>query len=269
MIRFYMTYYCGWWCRGSTHLQMQWQGWTVFTKTLWESWPVYGMRTYTDRLIKSNKQSQKQFLHPDHWTQKSRECDEHIWFVVRHRIGHVTASLTRLIVLLWRTIAASHSKSNYRTITPLHLWTSMLRQHAPTYQRICITYFSKAVWIHQKPFRPLHNDTFRYQYKPRQLWTLHYLSFNLSFIQYQDYIMDTTHYWPFAREYSIWNAAVTALQFWTADLKPHILSDAIEQVYTAFFCSHSAQQLQNQPEEVIFSCFMTTLNNSFKWELTQ
>ena len=42
------------------------------------------------------------------------------------------------------------------------------------------------------------------------------------------FIMDATHYWPFAREYSIWNTAVTALQFWMADLKPPILSDAIE-----------------------------------------
>ena len=41
MIRFFMTYYCGWWCRGSTHLQMQWQGWTAYNnKTSWESWPV-------------------------------------------------------------------------------------------------------------------------------------------------------------------------------------------------------------------------------------
>ena len=40
--------------------------------------------------------------------------------------------------------------------------------------------------------------------------------------------METTHYWPFARKYSIWNAVVTALQFWMADLKPHILSDTIE-----------------------------------------
>ena len=42
------------------------------------------------------------------------------------------------------------------------------------------------------------------------------------------YVMDATHYWPFAREYLIWNATVTALQFWTAALKPHILSNAIE-----------------------------------------
>ena len=32
--------------------------------------------------------------------------------------------------------------------------------------------------------------------------------------------MDATHYWPFAREYSIWNAALAALQFWMADLEP-------------------------------------------------
>ena len=40
--------------------------------------------------------------------------------------------------------------------------------------------------------------------------------------------MDATHYWLFAREYSMWNAAVTALKFWTVDLELHILSDALE-----------------------------------------
>ena len=76
--------------------------------------------------------------------------------------------------------------------------------------------------------------------------------------------MDATHYLPFAREYSIWNAAVAALQLWMEDLKPHILSDAIERVYTAFFCSNSAQQLRNISEEVLFSLFMTTLNDAFE-----
>ena len=74
--------------------------------------------------------------------------------------------------------------------------------------------------------------------------------------------------WPFAREYSIWNAAVAALQFWTAGLECHIPFDAIEWVYTAFFCSHSVQQLWNQPEEILFGCFMTTLNDAFEQELT-
>ena len=50
--------------------------------------------------------------------------------------------------------------------------------------------------------------------------------------------MDASQYcWPFAWKYSIWNARVSALQFWTADLEPHVLSNAIDQVYTAFFCS--------------------------------
>ena len=31
--------------------------------------------------------------------------------------------------------------------------------------------------------------------------------------------MNVTDYWPMAREYSVWNATVAALQFWTADLK--------------------------------------------------
>ena len=47
--------------------------------------------------------------------------------------------------------------------------------------------------------------------------------------------MDATDYWPLAQEYSIWNAAVTALWFWMADLDPTMLSDAIERDYTAFF----------------------------------
>ena len=57
------------------------------------------------------------------------------------------------------------------------------------------------------------------------------------------FIMDTTDYWLFAWEYSIWNAAVAALQFWMDDLDPLTLSNAIERVYTAFFCSDSAQHL--------------------------
>ena len=43
-------------------------------------------------------------------------------------------------------------------------------------------------------------------------------------IQHLDYIMNATDYWLFARVYSIWNAVVAVLQFWTADLEPNILS---------------------------------------------
>ena len=48
MMRFYTTYYCGWWCRGSTHLQKWWQGWTAYSKTSQESWSAYEMGTYMD-----------------------------------------------------------------------------------------------------------------------------------------------------------------------------------------------------------------------------
>ena len=83
------------------------------------------------------------------------------------------------------------------------------------------------------------------------------------------HIMDASQYWPFACEYSIWNAAVAALQFWMADLEPHVLSHAINWVYAAFFYRDHTQQLQNLPEEVFFSWFVTTLNDVFKVELTQ
>ena len=76
--------------------------------------------------------------------------------------------------------------------------------------------------------------------------------------------MDTTDYWPFAREYSIWNAVVAALQFWMAYLDPQMFSKAIEWVYTAFFCSDSGQHLKNISEEILSSHFVTTLSNALK-----
>ena len=79
--------------------------------------------------------------------------------------------------------------------------------------------------------------------------------------------MNVTDYWPMAREYSVWNAAVAALQFWTADLKAHVLSSAIEQVYNAFFYSTSTHLLCQQSNEVLFSHFMTTLNTAFRRKL--
>ena len=63
-----------------------------------------------------------------------------------------------------------------------------------------------------------------------------------------------------AREYSVWNAAVAALQFWKADLDTHTLSCATEQVYNAFFYSTSTHLLHQQPDEILFSHFVTTLN---------
>ena len=76
--------------------------------------------------------------------------------------------------------------------------------------------------------------------------------------------MNTMDYWPMARDYSVWNTTVAALQFWTADLEVHVLSRAIEQVYNVFFYSTSTHLLYQQSDKILFSCFMTTLNATFE-----
>ena len=79
--------------------------------------------------------------------------------------------------------------------------------------------------------------------------------------------MNVTDYWPMAREYSVWNATVAALQFWTADLEVYILSSTIEQVYSAFFYSTSTHLLCQQCDEMLFGHFVTTLNAAFESKL--
>ena len=129
----------------------------------------------------------------------------------------------------------------------MHIW------QAPTHQR---THALIPVLSHQEPFQPFHNDTFGYHY----IWMYKLLPQH-HLIQHLNHIMNAKDYWLFAREYSIWNATVAALQFWTADLEPNVLNSTIEQVYTVFFYTTSMHLLCNQPEEVLFGCFMTTQND--------
>ena len=77
-------------------------------------------------------------------------------------------------------------------------------------------------------------------------------------LHHQASTMDASQYWPFACEYFIWNATVTVLQFWTADLKPQVLSNVIDQVYIAFLYGDYTQQMQSLPEETLFGDFVTT-----------
>ena len=71
-----------------------------------------------------------------------------------------------------------------------------------------------------------------------------------------------------ARKYSVWNAAVAALQFWTADLKAQVLSSAIEEVYTAIFYTASAHTLHQQSDKILFGHFVIMLNATFEWKLS-
>ena len=80
--------------------------------------------------------------------------------------------------------------------------------------------------------------------------------------------MNITNYWLMAREYSIWNASIASLQFWTADLDPVTLCMATEEVYSAFFYSTSTHTLHQQSDEILFGCFMFTLNAAFDQQLS-
>ena len=80
--------------------------------------------------------------------------------------------------------------------------------------------------------------------------------------------MDTADHWLMVREYSIWNATIASLQFWTADLDPVTLGRATEQVYITFFYSSSSHTLHQQSDEILFSCFVITLNAAFDQQLS-
>ena len=79
--------------------------------------------------------------------------------------------------------------------------------------------------------------------------------------------MNVTDYWLMAREYSIWNAAIASLQFWTADLDLITLGSATEGVYSAFFYSSSSHTLHQQSDEILYGCFVIALNAAFDQQL--
>ena len=80
--------------------------------------------------------------------------------------------------------------------------------------------------------------------------------------------METTEYWPMAREYGIWNAAIASLQFWAEDLDPVTLGIASECVYTHFFWTSTSHTLHQLSEEALFGHFVLTLNSAFTQQLS-
>ena len=79
--------------------------------------------------------------------------------------------------------------------------------------------------------------------------------------------MDTAACWPMAQEYSIWNAAIASLQFWTEDLDPVTLHIATENVYTTFFYTSTSHTLCQQSDETLFGCFVIAFNAAFNQQL--
>ena len=80
--------------------------------------------------------------------------------------------------------------------------------------------------------------------------------------------MDTADYWWMAQEYSIWNAAIASLQFWTEDLNPVTLGRAMEHVYSTFFYTCMSHTLHQQSDEILFGHFIIALNAAFNQQLS-
>ena len=80
--------------------------------------------------------------------------------------------------------------------------------------------------------------------------------------------MNTADYWVMAREYSIWNATIASLQFWTEDLDPVTLGRATECVYATFFYLPSSHTLCQQPNETLFGNFVKALSAAFDQQLS-
>ena len=80
--------------------------------------------------------------------------------------------------------------------------------------------------------------------------------------------METAEYWLMAREYTIWNATITSLQFWAEDLTPITLGIASECIYTTFFWTPTSHTLCQLSEDVLFGCFVIALNAAFTQQLS-
>ena len=80
--------------------------------------------------------------------------------------------------------------------------------------------------------------------------------------------METAEYWLMTREYSIWNAAIASLQFWTEDPDPVALGIATECIYTTFFWTSTSHTLCQQSEETLFEHFVIALNAAFTQQLS-
>ena len=80
--------------------------------------------------------------------------------------------------------------------------------------------------------------------------------------------METAEYWPMACKYGIWNATITSLQFWAEDLNPITLGIASEHVYTTFFWTPTSHTLHQLCEDILFGCFVITLNAAFTQQLS-
>ena len=126
-----------------------------------------------------------------------------------------------------------------------------------------ITSFSSSYAIHVDVFKPV------YILPTKFFLNISLIPPPLDFYRiFTNTTMETADYWPMAWEYSIWNATIASLQFWTEDLDPVTLGIATERIYTTFFWTSTSHTLGQQSEEVLFGCFVIALNAVFTQQLS-
>ena len=129
------------------------------------------------------------------------------------------------------------------------------------------SFFTSSCAIHANAFKPSR----KHQQTPEIFINIIIIRFCSNFILLHTATtlsMDAADYWPMVREYSIWNTTIASLQFWTEDLDPVTLGRATECVYTTFFYSPSSHTLHQQSNEILFGCFVITLNAVFDQQLS-
>ena len=114
---------------------------------------------------------------------------------------------------------------------------------------------------HLDLFTPRLSDT---NVKPRNYELSIIQWFNSPYIHQQVNTMDATHYGHVHENIQYGMPQSQHYNFGQQISNLTILSNVIEWVYTAFFYSKSAQQLWNLPEEILFSHFVTTLNDTLE-----
>ena len=139
--------------------------------------------------------------------------------------------------------------------------TEQIFKHRADLHDDCLIFTSSCA-IHTNAFKP----SIKHQQTPEIFINITIIRFCRNFIPLHTATtlsMDATDYWPMAREYSIWNATIASLQFWTEDLDPVTLGRATERVYTTFFYSPSSHTLCQQSNEILFDMLCNHIKCSF------
>ena len=173
------------------------------------------------KVDRSNKHHQKQFLNLDHWIQypKSREHDEHTWFVVRLR-----HPLRKGEIYNWRTIATWSHDQNMCTsrLTLKEQKIFQLWRNAHTEGTCyCIKGYVPTAWINQlisikHKLELFHTNAFSYPYILRNSESSIIQWFYLSRSQYHGCLTMLAFYtWIFHMECNSCSITVQDGRPWT------------------------------------------------------